>query len=161
MTYKELTEIIQSYNIPEDVTLKSDSGWEIDATDMDGVFYDPIENEIVFTQSMGDYRYLYNKIPWIKLELWKIKAKEAYAAHEGMETFFDAYKVNDELYVVHGELFIYGFDQNFKTLWDFSGRDILVTQDGSPAVSFDEGCILVTDWLGYQYKIGYDGKVVK
>ena len=157
MTYKELTEIIQSYNIPEDVTLKSDSGWEIDATDMDGVFYDQIENEMVFTESMGDYRYLYNKIPWIKLESWKMKAKEAYAYYEEEATYIESYQVNG-IYVVHGELFIYGFDQSFKKLWSFSGRDIFVAQDGSPAVKFKDDHIEVTDWLGYRYEIDFTGK---
>ena len=38
MTFKELQSLIEKYNIPEDVHLTSDSGWECDATEMNGVF---------------------------------------------------------------------------------------------------------------------------
>lgn len=69
MTYRELKELIKINNIPEDVTLQSDSGWEIDATDMDGVFYNPEQNLIVFTQEPADTsRGFYAKEPWVRLE---------------------------------------------------------------------------------------------
>lgn len=51
MTYKILKEIIERNKIPEDVVLMSDSGWECDATHMDGVFYNARENKIIFTQT--------------------------------------------------------------------------------------------------------------
>lgn len=54
MTFEYLSEIIQQYNIPQDVRLMSDSGWECDATDMNGVFYNEKENIIVFTQNSDD-----------------------------------------------------------------------------------------------------------
>lgn len=58
MTFKELQNIIKDNNIPEDVHLTSDSGWECDATEMDGVYYNKTLNEIVFTQgSFGNYHY--------------------------------------------------------------------------------------------------------
>lgn len=50
MTYKELKEIIERNNIPEDVHFMSNSGWECCATEMDGVYYSPSANEIHFTQ---------------------------------------------------------------------------------------------------------------
>lgn len=50
MTFQELKDIITTHNIPEDVHLASDSGWECSATDMDGVFYNRKDNIIVFTQ---------------------------------------------------------------------------------------------------------------
>ena len=51
MTFTYLREIMEIHNIPEDVRLMSDSGWECDATDMAGVFYHKKDNIIVFTQS--------------------------------------------------------------------------------------------------------------
>ena len=50
MTFAELNKIIEENNIPHDVKLMSDSGWECGATDMDGVYYNREKNEIVFTQ---------------------------------------------------------------------------------------------------------------
>lgn len=50
MTVKLLKEIFTKYNIPEDVVLMSDSMWECDATEMDGVYYNQKTKTIVFTQ---------------------------------------------------------------------------------------------------------------
>lgn len=51
MTFEQLSEIMKEHNIPSDVRLMSDSGWECDATDMDGIFYNKAENILVFTQN--------------------------------------------------------------------------------------------------------------
>lgn len=53
MTFEYLSEIIRKYNIPHNVRMMSDSGWECDATDMNGVFYNEKENIIVFTQGIN------------------------------------------------------------------------------------------------------------
>ena len=50
MTFEILKKIIEKHNIPEDVELLSDSGWECSATPMDGVWYNAKLNEIQFTQ---------------------------------------------------------------------------------------------------------------
>lgn len=50
MTLAELNKICKDNNIPEDVRLLSDSGWECCETEMDGVWYSEIDNAIVFTQ---------------------------------------------------------------------------------------------------------------
>ena len=50
MTFEILKKIIEKHNIPEDVELLSDSGWECSETDMDGVWYNEKRNEIIFTQ---------------------------------------------------------------------------------------------------------------
>ena len=55
MKFNELCEIIEQNNIPKDVELLSDSGWECDATSMNGVYYNKEENVIVFTQCCGEY----------------------------------------------------------------------------------------------------------
>lgn len=50
MTLEKLNKICADNNIPSDVTLMSDSGWECDATEMNGVWYNPESRVIVFTQ---------------------------------------------------------------------------------------------------------------
>lgn len=57
MTFAELNKIIEDNNIPHDVKLMSDSGWECDASDMDGVYYNKEKNEIVFTQNTMAHDY--------------------------------------------------------------------------------------------------------
>ena len=51
MTFELLQRIIDENNIPHDVTLRSNSGWECDATEMDGIWYHRQDNIIHFTQS--------------------------------------------------------------------------------------------------------------
>lgn len=68
MTFKILQKIISANNIPEDVTLMSDSGWECSETDMDGVYYNPKENVIIFTQWPYSWdNYFKNPSEWILL----------------------------------------------------------------------------------------------
>lgn len=50
MTMELLEQILKDNNIPKDVHLMSDSGWECDPTEMDGIFYNRQSNTIVFTQ---------------------------------------------------------------------------------------------------------------
>lgn len=52
MTFAQLNKLIETYRIPSSVTLMSDSGWECDATHMNGVYYNEEDNVIVFTQSI-------------------------------------------------------------------------------------------------------------
>lgn len=68
MTIEKFKKIIEKFNIPEDVTMLSDSGWECSETDMDGIWYNEEEKEIVFTQKGNEYdRYYFNKPEWILL----------------------------------------------------------------------------------------------
>ena len=39
MTFEKLALLIERYNIPHDVEILSDSGWECNATNMDGIYY--------------------------------------------------------------------------------------------------------------------------
>jgi len=59
MTFAILKKIIEKYNIPEDVELLSDSGWECSATVMDGVWYNAKLNVIEFTQ---DGKHIYSSV---------------------------------------------------------------------------------------------------
>lgn len=55
MTFEKLNNLIDKYNIPKDVHLLSDSGWECCATEMCGVYYNEKENVIVFTQEVSEF----------------------------------------------------------------------------------------------------------
>lgn len=57
MTFKELQERIKKYNIPEDVHFLSNSGWEVSATEMNGLWYNKTENELHFTQDFDEWEY--------------------------------------------------------------------------------------------------------
>lgn len=66
MTYERLSNIIINNNIPTNVRLMSDSGWECNSTDMNGVYYNRKNNIIVFTQGSIFDEYKDNK-EWITL----------------------------------------------------------------------------------------------
>ena len=70
MTFETLKKVIDNNHIPYDVELWSDSGWECDPTEMDGIWYSSKENAIVFTQDehptkeierLGSFNLLYVK----------------------------------------------------------------------------------------------------
>lgn len=60
MTFEKLKNIILQNNIPEDVKLLSDSGWECGETEMNGIFYNKQLSHIIFTQT-GDKYDQYHK----------------------------------------------------------------------------------------------------
>ena len=64
MKLNKLLELINKHNIPDDVLLQSDSGWECDATDMDGVYYNRKLNVIVFTQYISENDSYFNESDW-------------------------------------------------------------------------------------------------
>ena len=55
MTFERLSKLINKYNIPKNVHLLSDSGWECGATEMCGVYYNKKQNVIIFTQEISEY----------------------------------------------------------------------------------------------------------
>ena len=64
MKLNTLLKLIDKHNIPDDVLLRSDSGWECDATDMDGVYYNRKLNVIVFTQYFSENDSYFNELDW-------------------------------------------------------------------------------------------------
>ena len=64
MKLNKLLELINKHNIPDDVLLRSDSGWECDATDMDGVYYNRKLNTIVFTQYVDASDHYFSELDW-------------------------------------------------------------------------------------------------
>lgn len=67
MTFELLNNIIEENNIPKNVHLLSDSGWECNETEMDGVFYNRNENKLVITQD-GSY---YDRA-WFRKDGWEL-----------------------------------------------------------------------------------------
>ena len=55
MTFEKLSKLIEKYNIPKNVHLLSDSGWECWESEMCGVYYNREENIIIFTQNISKY----------------------------------------------------------------------------------------------------------
>lgn len=64
MKLNTLLELINKHNINDDVVLRSDNGWECDAIDMDGVYYNRKLNVIVFTQYFSENDHYFNKLDW-------------------------------------------------------------------------------------------------
>ena len=112
-----------------------------------------VENIILYALDLNNKRKNNMEVPWKEL------VKQAYMTYENEATYINAYKWND-LFIVHGEISIYCFNSEYEKVWDFSGRDIWVTNDGSEAVSFIDDYIVLRDWLGYTYKVNYEGEVV-
>jgi hypothetical protein len=75
MTFELLGKIMRKHNIPTNVHLLSDSGWEGDETEMDGIFFNKEKNELVFTQGYETYlrRYTTEK-GW--LHIWSNRNNE-------------------------------------------------------------------------------------
>lgn len=100
MTFKQLQRIIKQNNIPENVLLRSNSGWECCATDMDGIYYNPNNNQLHFTQDIllegKEYDEGFAGYPedehcdgWIGIKrVYQIKCKN-------IQKFFDDYVMDD------------------------------------------------------------------
>jgi hypothetical protein len=63
-------------------------------------------------------------------------------------------------FIIHGELEIKRIDIEGNVKWDFSARDIFVTQDGTEAMRLFEDRIELTDWEGDKYVLDEYGKVM-
>ena len=64
MKINELLSLLNKHKIPLDADIQSDSGWECDATDMDGVYYNRKLNVIVFTQYISENDSYFNEFDW-------------------------------------------------------------------------------------------------
>ena len=62
MKLNKLLELINKHNIHDNVLLRSDSGWECGATDMDGAYYNRKLNVIVFTQYISENDSYFNEL---------------------------------------------------------------------------------------------------
>jgi hypothetical protein len=75
-------------------------------------------------------------------------------------TCFAIYPFEDD-FIVHGELEIKRIDGEGNVKWNFSAKDIFVTQDGKEAVKLIRDTIEVTDWDGHKYILNGEGQVNK
>lgn len=87
MTMEMLSQILEENRIPSDVHFMSDSGWECDPSEMDGVFYHRKNNTIVFTQGGCSDREYEQSEEWEILympELIKLEGLEVYPVSSSM-----------------------------------------------------------------------------
>lgn len=80
---------------------------------------------------------------------------EPYTGH-----FFEIYSYDDD-YIIYGEVYILRLTSAMKVVWDFCARDIFIQPDDSCSFALEEGRIILKDWLGWNYHLGYDGKIIR
>lgn len=73
---------------------------------------------------------------------------------------FAIYRKSD-FYIVYGELEIVRLNESFEKVWDFSGADIFVTQNGAYPFEFLDDRIKLNDWIGNYYEVDFDGNLIK
>lgn len=73
---------------------------------------------------------------------------------------FGLYRVANG-YVIYGELEIVMLDLNFDKIWEFSGRDIFVSQTREHVFVLGEHSIKLYDWEDNYYEIDYTGKLIR
>jgi hypothetical protein len=91
------------------------------------------------------------RLPELTLN-WKKKLDAA--------TCFAIYPFKDD-FIIHGELEVKRIDKEGKIKWNFSAKDIFVTQDDGEAVKFIGDNIELTDWDGDRYLLNEDGRLSK
>ena len=110
MTMELLQQILKENYIPPNVHFMSDSGWECDPTEMDGVYYNIRSNTIIFTHGHGSDREYEQSEEWEILycpELIKIQELEIYPAfswmsHDLNEEFKQALKAAGDFEQYYG-----------------------------------------------------------
>lgn len=94
------------------------------------------------------------------MEDWEKKVFELYTEEEGtVWTIFKVYKYR-KWYIVHGEINIICYDEDFNKLWSYSGGDIFVSQDETDAFRIYGRGIWLKDFSGCTYLINFDGKCI-
>lgn len=68
MTFETLNKVIKDNEIPMNVRLMSDSGWECGSTDMNGIYYNKKANILVFTQDTEFNEYV-EADNWVQLNV--------------------------------------------------------------------------------------------
>ena len=75
-----------------------------------------------------------------------------------LATCFAIYPYKED-FIIHGELSIKRISLDGNVKWDFAGKDIFVTQDGTDAVKTTGDKIEVTDWNGDKYILDDRGQL--
>lgn len=82
------------------------------------------------------------------LLLWKLKADEI--------TCFRIFNIEEDL-LVHGEMEVSRISKSGNIIWQFGGRDIFVSIEGTDECVILPSHIELTDFDGYKYSLSYDG----
>lgn len=172
MTMELLCKIIEENNIPRDVHFVSDSGWECEPTEMDGVFYHWKNNTIVFTQGVCSEREYEQAEEWEILyapDLIKLDGLEVYPTYSPMaygltETFkseikaagdFESYYGIQETDDLYNEI-----DLRWKPL--FYSINIKGNMIGYIGFNGDENILEPEIYIFKQYRNkGYGSRVLK
>lgn len=78
---------------------------------------------------------------------------------DGYGMFFAIYKFNDG-YVVYGELSVVKLNKDYEKEWEFSGKDIFITQNGKEPFELCNDRIKLYDWLGNYYELDRNGNLL-
>ncbi|OKS89133.1 hypothetical protein [Mucilaginibacter polytrichastri] len=76
-----------------------------------------------------------------------------------LATCFCIYEFDGDL-LIHGETQISRIAFNGDIKWTFSGRDIFLTLDEKPPIEFSDNKIILRDFLGYEYHLDADGRLI-
>ena len=87
------------------------------------------------------------ELPTLNLN-WKTKVDWA--------TAFEIFKIENG-FIIHGELEITRIDNDGKVVWQNSGADIFVSQDGNGEFEVREDFVKATDWDNRMYKWNLNG----
>ena len=75
-------------------------------------------------------------------------------------TTFAIYRISDG-YLIYGEIEIIKLDNEFNTVWKFSGRDIFVSITGRNAFELTDHSIKLYDFEDNFYEIDFNGNLIR
>ena len=75
-------------------------------------------------------------------------------------TTFGIYRMPDG-YLIYGEIEIIKLDNEFNTVWKFSGRDIFVSISGKNSFELTEQSIKLYDFEDNYYELDFDGHIIR
>lgn len=64
-------------------------------------------------------------------------------------------------YIIWGECDLFRYDLQLNRVWHFMGRDMLVSLKGDRSFWIEDGLIHCRDFLGWQYMLDLDGKLIR
>jgi len=73
---------------------------------------------------------------------------------------FEFYRIEDDI-LIRGESAIYRIDKAGNKIWSFTGEDIFINNNGENEVQINESYILLKDADSKEYKIDFQGKLLK
>jgi hypothetical protein len=75
-------------------------------------------------------------------------------------TTFAIYHMPDG-YLIYGEIEIIKLDNEFNTMWKFSGKDIFASVSGKNSFEIAKNSIKLYDFLDNYYELDFDGNTIK